>query len=317
MGLSLEKISSRDWAEFQKLSPQCSVFSSVEFLESLGPSITYFLVRKGSEKIAGFPVLHSNSEIEVPPFSVDAGIHYSAFTNLKENSRNELRHKINELFAAELFSRFEKISFNNHPTIIDLRAFDWYNYPAKHKAGGYQVQVRYTSYLQIKNENRHVEYSQLRRRDLKNAIALGAKFEPSNAISELNRLHSLTFARQGISRSELEIKTLVSIASKMLNNGRGRLYTCQIDGKYIAANFWLIGGNIAHYLFGANDPQYRSTGSGTLCIDLAIDNIYKNNKIKTFDFVGINSPQRGAFKSSFGGVVIPYFNITKQDIFEK
>jgi len=311
MGLSFEQISSYEWAEFQKLSPQCSVFSSVDFLESLGSSITYFLLRKGSEKIAGFPALHSNSEIEVPPFSVDAGIHYAAFKDLKENSRNELRHEINELFAAELFSRFEKISFNNHHSVIDLRAFDWLNYSTKSQVGGYEVRVRYTSHLQIRDGNEHLGYSQLRRRDLKNSLAAGAVVEPSDAISELDRLHSLTFERQGITRSEKEVQSLANIASRMLANGVGKLYLCQIAGQVVSATFWLVGNGIAHYLFGANDPEYRKTGSGTFCMDAAIMDLFKKNGIRTFDFVGINSPNRGAFKLSFGGEVVPYMQVHK------
>ena len=312
MGLSFEQISSPEWADFQKSSPQGSVFSSVDFLESLGSSITYFLVRKGSEKIAGFPALHSTASIEIPPFSVDAGIHYATFKDLKENSRNELRHEINEILAEELFSRFDKISFNNHPSVIDLRAFDWLNYSTKSQNGGYEIGVRYTSHLQILDGNEHLGYSQLRRRDLKNSLAVGALVEPSDAIAELDRLHSLTFERQGITRSEKEIQSLVCIASKMLANGSGKLYLCRIGGHVVSATFWLVGNGIAHYLFGANDPEFRKTGSGTFCMDAAIKDLFAKNGIRTFDFVGINSPNRGSFKLSFGGIVLPYLLILKK-----
>jgi hypothetical protein len=307
MGLSFEQISSSEWSEFHELSPQGSVFSSADFLESLGHSITYFLVRKGSEKVAGFPALHSKSSIEVPPFSVNAGIHYGALNDLKQHSKNEIRHEVNELLAKELFSRFDKIAFNNHPSVVDLRAFDWFNYGTKSHKGGYEVKVRYTSYLQLVDGSEHLGYNQLRRRDLKNSLVEGAFVEPSLAVAELDRLHNLTFTRHGISRTEKEIKALVGITSKMLASGAGKLYLCQIGDKVISATFWLVGNGVAHYLFGANDPEFRKTGSGTYCIDFAIKDIFKNYRIRTFDFVGVNSPNRGSFKLSFGGKVLPYY----------
>jgi hypothetical protein len=311
MGLSFEQISSSEWAEFHNQSPQRSVFSSVEFMEALGNEISYFLIRKGSEKIAGFPALHSNSSIEVPPFSVDAGIHYGALNDLKEHSKSEIRHEVNEIFAQELFARFDTIAFNNHLSVVDLRAFDWFNYSSKAHEGGYEVKVRYTSHLHLVDGSEHFGYSQLRRRDLKNSLAEGALVEPSLSVEELDRLHNLTFRRQGIIRSEKEIKTLIGITSKMLVNGSGKLYLCRIGGQVVSATFWLVGNDMAHYLFGANDPEFRKTGSGTFCMDSAIKEIFKNYGIRTFDFVGINSPNRGSFKLSFGGVVLPYFFVLK------
>lgn len=311
MSLSLEQISSSEWAEFHTCSPQGSIFSSVDFLESLDTSIIYLLIRKGSEKVAGFPALASNSSIEIPPFSVEAGVHYASFSHLKEHSKTERRHEINEFLAEELFSRFDDIAFNNHPSIIDLRGFDWLNYSNKYQVGGFEVRVKYTSYLQLQDENVHLNYSQLRRRDLKNSTSSGAVMETSTSIEELDRLHSLTFERQGIIRTDKEIKTLAAICSKMLSNGSGKLYLCRIAGQVVSAGFWLIGNGVAHYLFGANDPEFRRTGAGTMCMDFAIKDIHKENGVLFFDFVGVNSPNRGSFKLSFGGTIVPYLQVRK------
>lgn len=311
MGLSFEQISRSEWADFHHSSPQKSIFSSVEYLEALGSNIVFFLVRSGQEKIAGFPVLSSGQSIEVPSFSVDAGIHYAPFNGLKDHSKSEIRCKINEVLAVELCGGYENVAFNNHPSVIDLRAFDWFNYSSKNQNGGYEVIVRYTSYLSLSSNLLEDNYNQARRYELKKSLSSGVVFEPSISIEELDRLHELTFKRQGIQRSQNEINALNQITLKMLSAGTGKMYFCRISGQIVSACFWLLGEGIAHYLFGANDPDFRKTGSGTLCLNNSIKDIYEREGIKKFDFVGINSPSRGNYKLSYGGSIIPYFKVRK------
>jgi hypothetical protein len=311
MGLTFEQISRSEWADFHHSSPQKSIFSSVEYLEALGSNIAFFLVRNGQEKIAGFPVLSSGKSIEVPSFSVDAGIHYAPFNGLKEHSKSEIRCKINEILAVELFGGYENVAFNNHPSVIDLRAFDWFNYSSKAQNGGYEIIVRYTSYLFLSSNLLEDNYNQARRYELKKAVSSGVVFESAISIEELDRLHELTFNRQGIQRSENEVNALNRIMLKILSTGSGKMYFCRISGQIVSACVWLLGEGVAHYLFGANDPEFRNTGSGTLCLSHSIKDIYEKKGINKFDFVGINSPSRGAYKLSYGGSIVPYFNVRK------
>ena len=64
----------------------------------------------------------------------------------------------------------------------------------------------------------------------------------------------------------------------------------------------------AWYLLGANDPEWRKSAASTL---LMIENIrhYAEKGIPSLDFVGVNSPQRGDYKLSFNGQLIPYFEV--------
>jgi len=309
--LSISEIPAEAWTEFQRSSPQKSVFSSDTYLRCLGCDISYFAITKGSEKVAAFPALHKGSSIHVPPFSMDAGVHYAGLYGRKEYSRNELRHEVNDLLANELFRRFEMIVFNNHPSVVDLRAFDWLNYHNKYAAGGFDIRTRYTSYLKVSSEEFSLNYSHGRRGDFKNASKVSAIVETSEDLRELDRLHAVTFERQGIQRSVGEVEALAKIASVMLSNKLAEMYLCKIDNIGVSACLWLIGDGIAHYLFGANDPEFRRSGAGTYCMDQAIRSIHRVHGVSTFDFVGINSPNRGAFKLSFGGAIAPYFQIVK------
>lgn len=308
---NLQQATSSEWNEFHSESAQESAFTTSDFLESFGYKLTFFFVSKGQEKVAGLPALTAGETIIIPPFSIDAGIHYSRLIELKEHTKNGIMHKVNEILAEELFSKFKKVSFNNHFTVLDVRAFDWFNYPNHSSLGGYSIRVLYTSHLNLKMGLDRNSYSQLRRRDLKTAAVSGISVEASNNIEELNRLHNLTFLRQGIERSPHEEQILKNITSNTIKSGKGKLYICKRDKIGVSAIFCLVHKEKAYYLFGANDPEFRETGAATFCMDFAIQDLIYNNKIQLFDFVGVNSPNRGAFKLSFGGSVVPYYQITK------
>ena len=77
----------------------------------------------------------------------------------------------------------------------------------------------------------------------------------------------------------------------------------------ISAVLILFDKETAYYLIAGNDPEYRNTGAGTA---LLLESILeaKRRDLKSFDFIGVNSPQRGEFKLGFGGELRPYFTAT-------
>ena len=76
----------------------------------------------------------------------------------------------------ELFGGYENVAFNNHPSVIDLRAFDWFNYSSKNQNGGYEVIVRYTSYLSLSSNLLEDNYNQARRYELKKSLSFKLTF---------------------------------------------------------------------------------------------------------------------------------------------
>ena len=65
------------------------------------------------------------------------------------------------------------------------------------------------------------------------------------------------------------------------------------------------------YLFGAGSPGLKEHCCGTITFWDAFKDLSKNRGIKEVDFEGVNSPQRGKFKLSFGGDLRTYFQIKK------
>ena len=64
----------------------------------------------------------------------------------------------------------------------------------------------------------------------------------------------------------------------------------------------------SYYLFGANDPKMRSEHTGTAVI---WESLYKLKELgfNELDLEGVNSPNRGWFKMSFGGDLKTYYQI--------
>ena len=67
--------------------------------------------------------------------------------------------------------------------------------------------------------------------------------------------------------------------------------------------------NKAYYLFSANDTDLRTFHAGTAVIWDAL-NILSSLGVSCVDLEGVNSPDRGWFKLSFGGELKTYFEIS-------
>ena len=76
----------------------------------------------------------------------------------------------------------------------------------------------------------------------------------------------------------------------------------------VSASLFLLDKNQAYYLVGGSNEEGLNNGGASLNIYDQIKGFANDGK-STIDFVGINSPNRGYFKSSFGCESKIYFDI--------
>ena len=120
-------------------------------------------------------------------------------------------------------------------------------------------------------------------------------------------IYKKTFKRQSIDLEDKQIIEIKNILFNMDSSGQGTLYAAvNNNNEEIAYNFILNYKDTSTYLFGATDPDKRSTGVGSALLANSIKQSYLDGQ-KKFDFCGINSPNRGDFKISFGGKPLLYF----------
>jgi lipid II:glycine glycyltransferase (peptidoglycan interpeptide bridge formation enzyme) len=190
------------------------------------------------------------------------------------------------------------------PYFKDLRPFQWHNY-GKNDLPQFEIRQRYTGHVSLIDfeiNSYLANVRTVRRQEYRKTLAV---IEPSNDLKSFLKLYQLTFDRQGISVDGPTLSLVESICSKALENGYGHLSCAQVDGQAASMAFFVTDSKCAYYLFGANHPDLRDANASS---KLLIDNIatFAAQGLEKFDFVGVNSPQRGDFKLSFNAELIPY-----------
>lgn len=301
------------WDKFIQTSPQRSVFVQRNFLDSLGVEYDLVTCVENDVILAGTVILKKDGKPidRVFPFTEYQGILFADNMQQKNHSRVSLEFKILEFFIGGLIERYKGICLCQSWRLNDLRAFQWYNYHEPEK-GIFDLVLRYSAVLSLSNykdfENYKGDIRKARRQEL-NKAAQNFKIEVINDEKVLDELHEKTFQRQEIKRDEQESVLLKSITRKALDDKYGRLTCVRKDGVPIAANLFIFDDRTGYYLFGANDPEHRNSGAGTLLLaDATRDCMSKG--LEEVDFVGANSPNRSDFKLSFNPELKPYF-ITK------
>jgi hypothetical protein len=309
-------VDKKTWNQFVTTSPQGTIFCNTFFLDALGVEYELLFVKKDHFLCLGAVILkHDGQPLCAPyPFTMYQGILYDGISNdLPLHSKTKWKQEMTEFFLSEMETKYNNFSFSLHYTVDDLRTFQWFHYHEP-QLGLFKINLRYTGLLDISNLMEFDKYlltiRMLRRREWRRATSLGLTIEASKDLGTLDQLHQLTFERQGMVRSATEKSLLLEISKAALTQGFGELLLCRdVNKKVISASLFLYDHSSAYYLIGANDPKYRNTGSGTFLMLEQICRCMKNG-IKRIDFLGINSPNRGDYKTSFNARPVPYFELT-------
>jgi Acetyltransferase (GNAT) domain len=303
------------WDRFAADSPHGSIFCLTPFLDALSEEYRLLQVVESGEPLAGVAlIMHGGQPYPGQyPLTMYQGILLSPrLCNQPSESRVQRTLKVLGFLLAELEQRFDRISLCLHHRFEDLRGFSWFH-TGEPERGKFRIELRYSGLLELDPVADFDSYLRsirhLRLREYRRCQASGFRIQPSDDLQMLDRLHALTFARQGIMREANEEWLLRSISQAALEEGFGELLTCVApDGAVASATLFLFDWRYAYYLVGANDPQYRYTGAATY---LMLESIrrWQARGLAAVDFVGINSPNRGDFKTSFNAVPVRYFDV--------
>jgi hypothetical protein len=301
------------WDGFVDSSPQGNIFCKTIFLNALGEDYDLLMVEEDNHIKMGAIILKQNGKpIKAPyPCTIYQGILFdNSLQNLPQHRRIRKQMEITQFLLRNLNEYYDRISFCLHYDVEDLRSFQWFNYHTPEK-GQFSISLRYSATLELSNltsfDNYLLDIRKVRRQEYNKAKASSLILEDSNDIEALDQLHYKTYKRQGIERAANEVRLLRAITQSALAKKYGQLMLCKnAEGCPIAAMVFLYDNRCAYYLFGANDPEYRKTSGGTY---LMLENIRqcRERGLLKVDMVGINSPGRGDFKTSFNAVPVPYF----------
>jgi hypothetical protein len=208
----------------------------------------------------------------------------------------------------EVAHTFGEVTLVQNWRLADLRGLQWINY-CEPDRGQYRLDVAYTGVLDLTPFDsfeqflRHIRAS--RRYEYRKGIAR-LDIVDSVEVDTLDLLHRRTITRSGGDRSHQEDRLLRSVAKAALEGGYGTLRVASLDGQPVGAVFFLHDDRSSYYLFGATDPEHRNSAANTTLLLELIRKALTEGQAEV-DFVGVNSPQRGDYKISFGPQVRPYF----------
>lgn len=302
------------WDDFLNKSDQRNIFLKADFLNSLLTPFQLVTCYEGDKIVAGIPLIfNQNHTISISPFPYTQYQGLILGSNVKENMHSKISYefKIVEFLLQEVIKKFKKICLCNSWKLNDLRNFQWFNF-SEQALPKFKIDLRYTGIIQLLKSESFEDYIKkirsVRRQEFRKASRI-LNFCISEDVSILNELHTKTFERHGISRSYEQSNLLISITSNAIKKGYGQLGLALHEGKPISAIFFTQDDRTAYYLFGANDPEFRHLYGGTFLM-LNFINFFIQMGIRSIDMCGVNSPDRGDFKTSFNAELKPYFICT-------
>lgn len=302
------------WDNFVATSPQGSVFCTTPFLDVLGNEYELLFVEQDNIQKLGVVVLKRDGQPLHTAYPFYHGILFDgSIRNMPNHRRVKWSLEVTDFLLAEMEKRYNRLSFCLHPSFEDMRSFSWFHYHEPEK-GKFNISFWYTALANLADSPDFEAYlntiRQSRRYEYRHGLKKGLTVEISKDVDKLDYLHQLTFERHSKERSEDEIRLVPAISSAAIAHDFGELLLCRnAEGDAISATLFLYDKNCGYYMFGANDPAHRNIYSGTF---LLLENIRRcyDRGLKYVDMCGINSPNRGDFKTSFNAIPVPYFNAT-------
>jgi len=312
-----------DWALWDKFvndSPQGSLFFLSTYLQSTDLASRAWFVWKGSTIRAGLCIQEASggNECRLNDLVIHNGLWFLASEDHKLTNLRDERFEITKIAIAFLTDQYSSVELALAPQVEDVRPFLWYNYHGPPEEQ-FRLSLRYTSYLNIQEMSQlgngeedcaiFRQLKTIRQRNLRKAV------NAHNAVHENGSIESLlnNYARtMGLSTEEFAPTRdrMATLMESLCDHGMGKLYEVMDDkGNPAYGVFFAWDNKRAYYLFGAGDPDRYDTYQGTFVFWEALRNLATCQGITEIDWEGVNSPTRGWFKLTFGGTLVPYYEL--------
>ena len=312
--LEVVKNNFSEWDKILSDSQQCNIYFSPILLNNLGRRVKFFLVYKVNEVVAGIALLESeeNNKIEFDEIVIYNGIFFSSRDGKRLTGIRAEQFEITEFIINELNNIYSSICLRLHPSFSDIRPFLWHNYGNNSKK--FLTEVRYTTYLDITDINSNPEkiltnMSQIRRQHIRYGKESKLSIKESKKVEVFIGLYSKIFDKTS-NKIDNKIKERLShLINTLIGNKLAVMYECLDEDnniKYIALFSIFKGKSI--YLYGA-PSENQSPFDGTFLLWESFKLLNSRHNIYEVDLEGVNSPQRGKYKLSFGGNLTSYYEL--------
>ena len=308
---SISQISRNDVENVWLNSPQSSVFTHPNVLEEFAKEVHWWAVFKGQEIQCIWPItLNAKKEPFIPPFSYWQGPMWTSIGINFPNHRSLSKTKpIYELFLNTFIEEYGVVKASLHPSLHDVRVFDWWNYHEPNKPK-FNIKPRYTALISnIQKSNKDIEKNF--RVDKRQALKKFDKIKDSiyfdNTCSE-EEFITLYKDKLKIEKA-VTSNELISLL-RIVEKGYGWIQAARKKSNSTLCGLVIIfyHHDQANLIINIALNEYKREGLMPASVFKAIGTA-RDRGLKCFDFNGANSPARGDDKHSFDAEPVLYFDI--------
>jgi len=309
------------WDVFVEASPQGTIFALSNYLDLSVDHYHRFWIYKGNQKKAGLSLVTNadGNNCILDDLVIHNGLMFANDPYQKATKTILERFELTEFVVEWLVEKYNTIDFALAPQFQDLRPFLWYNYHSPGTSDRFNIGLKYTSYLSIASlsfvddEQKTAlfrELETLRQRNIREARKHGARSEQIGDVGMFLQYYGSLMHRQGDPPDDNKLKHIERLISGLINEGKAAIWL-SMNGhdEPLYAIVFVWDSKRAYYLFGAPSTQAEARYQGTIAFWDAFRALAKDG-IKEVDMEGVNSPSRGWFKLSFGGNLLPYYQIS-------
>lgn len=310
------------WDGLVARSPQGTLFAESGFVQAAGCAHQRFWIRQGQATKGALllPVSADGRAVVADDLLIHAGPMLDLDPQRQAVKRRHDAYDILVFVAAELPRRFERVELPLAPQIDDLRPFLWQAYHGPREQQ-YRPDLRYTSYLDIgalatgapddaEASATFEAMETVRRYSVREARKKGGSVRVVRDTAALIGYYRGLMAAQGQTPPEHKLAAMQRVMDTLIARARGAMFHVHdADGTLLYCVFYGWDGKRAYYLYGAGHAERSTPWQGTLAHWTAFNHLAREHGVRTVDLEGVNSPQRGWFKLSFGGELVPYHTL--------
>jgi hypothetical protein len=308
---SISRISNNKVEDFWINSPQSSVFTHPNVLEEFAKEVHWWAVFKGQEIQCVWPItLNDKRESFLPPFSYWQGPFWTKKGfNHPYHRTLSVTTSVYELFIKHLFLEYGSIKASLHPSLNDIRAFDWWNYNNPNQPK-FIIKPKYSAIISnLRNTSESIDkhFRAVRRQEIKKFEKINKDVYFDNHCSE-EEFIVLYKKKLKIQKSVTE-RDLISLL-KIIKKGFGWIQSARRKSDSTLCGLILVfnTNEQANLVIHLAQEEFKSEGLTAISIFKAIKTAQEKG-LQCFDFNGANSPTRGDDKHSYGAKPILYFDI--------
>ena len=315
--------SREEWDWIVSNSPQGTLFSESVYLDACGRDYDQIVIRQGDQIKAGLCMIRGADErsCELDDLVIHNGLLFVHDDTKKSVRARAERFDVTQATIDFLDTHYDHVELALSPAFEDMRPFLWHHYHETDVSLKYKLDLRYTSYLDISGLMGEVvsfEETQcframdtLRQRHVRDAIRRGAKVTAAASPSRLISFYQALMEGQGQEASPDKLQRMTGLIGGLVAAERAAVY--EVFNEESVAVYTVVYGwdaKRAYYLFGAGHPEQSESYQGTFAHWSAFLDLAGGRGVREVDLEGTNSPQRGWFKLSFGGKLLPYYEVS-------